>query len=165
MNGTEANRVIEQIAALPLRWEKRGKLRVLMVTSRDRGRWVMPKGWQMDGKKPWHAAEIEALEEAGATGFVSKNPIGHYHYDKLMDDGTTVHCRVTLYPMIVETLKHRWKERNQRKRHWFSPRKAAKLVEEKELSTLLRDVAETRKPSAFIKSIRKPNGLERNRPG
>lgn len=64
MSKSKAKRPIEQIAALPVHWDKNGKLRVLMVTSRDRGRWVMPKGWQMDGKKPWRAAEIEALEEA-----------------------------------------------------------------------------------------------------
>ena len=62
----------DQIGALPVRWDKSDKLRVLMVTSRDRGRWVIPKGWMMDGKKPWHAAEIEALEETGAVGFISK---------------------------------------------------------------------------------------------
>ncbi|WP_439123317.1 NUDIX hydrolase [Marivita sp.] len=146
---------VEQIAALPVRWDKTGKLRILMVTSRDRGRWVMPKGWQMDGKKPWRAAEIEALEEAGAIGFISDTPIGHYHYNKRMDDGTNTHCRVTLYPMVVEKLKRRWKEREQRKRHWFSPKKAAKLVEEPELSELLRAVADNRKTITIIEDMRK----------
>lgn len=131
-----------QIAALPIRWDKNGKLRVLMVTSRDRGRWVIPKGWLMDGKKPWRAAEIEALEEAGARGYIATRSIGHYHYDKRLSGRKRVRCRVTLYPMVVEKLKRRWKESHERKRHWFSPRKAAKLVEEKELSRLLRDLAE-----------------------
>ena len=152
---SKGKQVVDQIAALPVRWEKHDKLRVLMVTSRDRGRWVMPKGWQMDGKKPWRAAEIEALEEAGATGFISKSPVGHYHYDKLLDDGRKVRCRVTLYPMVVENLKPRWKERKERKRHWFSPKKAARLVEEKELSKLLRDIAEERKTIAIIEDMRK----------
>ncbi len=145
----------DQIAALPMRWDKNGKLRILMVTSRDRGRWVMPKGWQMDGKKPWRAAAIEALEEAGAVGFISNTSIGHYHYDKRLDDGTVIPCRVTLYPMVVESLKRRWKERKERKRHWFSPKKAAKLVDEKELSELLLAVAEQRKTMAMIEKLRK----------
>ncbi len=145
----------DQIAALPVYWDARGKLRVLMVTSRDRGRWVMPKGWLMDGKKPWCAAEIEAMEEAGAVGFVSDQPIGHYHYDKRMDDRTIVRCRVTLYPMVVEKLKRRWKERKERKRHWFSPQKAAKLVEEKELSRLLKDLAGKPEMSAVFEKLRK----------
>ncbi len=147
--------IVDQIAALPIRWEKNGKLRVLMVTSRDRGRWVFPKGWMMDGKKPWHAAEIEALEEAGAVGSISKHAIGQFHYDKRYQDKDNIPCRVTLYPMIVEKLKRRWKERNERKRHWFSPGKAAKLVEEKELALLLKELAKNSKTFATIEDLRK----------
>ena len=131
----------DQIAALPLHWDKNGKLRVLMVTSRDRGRWVMPKGWTMDGKKPWQAAKIEALEEAGAVGFIADESVGIYHYDKRLDRKKKVRCRVTVYPMVVDKLKRRWKERKERTRHWFSLKKAAKLVDEKELSSLLRELA------------------------
>ena len=39
--------------------------------------------------------------------------------------------------MLVEKLKRRWKERKERKRHWFSLKKAAKLVDEPELTELL----------------------------
>ncbi|WP_417523649.1 NUDIX hydrolase [Marinovum sp.] len=152
---TEGDGIARQIAALPIRWDKTGKLRILMVTSRDRGRWVMPKGWLMDGKKPWRAAEIEALEEAGALGFVSKRTIGTYDYDKLLADGTSLRCRVTLYPMVVSKLKRRWKERSERKRHWFAPKKAAKLVEEEELSQLLTELAEKPQRRAVIEKLRK----------
>ncbi len=131
----------EQIAALPLRWDKSGRVSILMVTSRDTGRWVMPKGWSMDGKKPWHAAEIEALEEAGAEGRIGDEPIGVYHYDKRLDDGGTLPCRVSVYPMIVKKLKRRWKERQERKRRWFAPKDAAKRVDEAELAELLRSIA------------------------
>ncbi|MEN8656650.1 NUDIX domain-containing protein [Marivita sp.] len=154
MSKSKAKRPIEQIAALPVHWDKNGKLRVLMVTSRDRGRWVMPKGWQMDGKKPWRAAEIEALEEAGAVGFISETAIGHYHYDKRLDDGKKVLCRVTLYPMVVDTLKRRWKESKQRKRHWFSLKKAARLVEEEELSSLLKALTQRDDLRSIIKELR-----------
>lgn len=128
----------DQIAALPIRQDKSGKLYVLMVTSRDTGRWVMPKGWLMNGKKPWRAAEIEALEEAGAVGSISDTEIGVYHYAKRLDDGSKIRCRVTVYPMMVKKLKRRWKERKDRKRRWFSPKKAAKLVNEKELAEVLK---------------------------
>ena len=127
----------EQIAALPLRILKNGNVEVLMVTSRDTGRWVMPKGWEMDGKKPWRAAEIEALEEAGAVGYVSHEAIGSYRYPKILDDGRIMPCTVRVYPMIVEKLKRRWKEKGQRKRHWFSPKDAAKRVAEEDLAALL----------------------------
>lgn len=131
----------EQIAALPVHRDKKGRLRVLMVTSRDRGRWVMPKGWKMDDKKDWQAAKIEALEEAGAVGFVSDKAIGTYHYDKRLENGRAIPCEVTVYPMIVEKLERRWKERKERKRRWFSFGKAAKLVDEPELSDLLKKQA------------------------
>lgn len=110
----------------------------------------MPKGWLMDGKKPWRAAEIEALEEAGAVGSISDFPVGTYHYDKQLGTDRAVHCRVTVYPMSVDRLKRRWKERKERKRHWFSLRKAARLVDEKELSELLRDLA--RNPRKFTEN-------------
>ncbi|MEM9427325.1 MAG: NUDIX hydrolase [Pseudomonadota bacterium] len=132
----------EQIAALPFHRDRKGKLRVLMVTSRETRRWVMPKGWLMDGKKPWHAAKIEALEEAGAVGTISDQAIGHYDYEKRMGRRRLVHCRVTVYPMMVDRLKRRWKERKERKRRWFSLRKAAKLVDEPQLTALLEKISQ-----------------------
>ncbi|MCG6884861.1 MAG: NUDIX hydrolase [Silicimonas sp.] len=152
---SENGKIARQIAALPVHWDKSGKPRVLMVTSRDTGRWVMPKGWLMDGKKPWQAAKIEALEEAGAVGFISDTPIGIYHYDKRLDRRTKVRCRVTVYPMMVDKLKRRWKERNQRKRHWFSLRKAAKLVNEKDLTALLKELAKNPEKLSFVEELRR----------
>lgn len=147
-DGVEAR----QIAALPLHWDRKGRLSVLMVTSRDTGRWVMPKGWQMDGKKPWRAAEIEALEEAGAVGSIGTEHIGTYHYDKILDDGRALNCEVTVYPMIVERLRKRWKERHERTRRWFSPKAASRRVNEPELSALLESL--TQKPKK-VPAVRK----------
>ncbi|MHA6326136.1 NUDIX hydrolase [Roseivivax sp. CAU 1753] len=127
----------EQIAALPLKLTKEGNVEILMVTSRDTGRWVMPKGWEMDGKKPWRAAEIEALEEAGAVGYIGQDAIGTYRYPKVLDGGKIVPCVVRVYPMMVEKLKRRWKEKGQRKRRWFTPKDAARRVAEQELADLL----------------------------
>ena len=143
----------EQIAALPLRWDENGDLRVLMVTSRDSGRWVMPKGWEMDGKKPWAAAEIEALEEAGAVGHISRECIGTYRYPKILDDGRVLPCIVRVYPMIVEKLKRDWKERKERKRRWFSPKAAAKRVNEEELADLLLSLAKKPKKEPAIRAL------------
>ncbi|WGH79674.1 NUDIX hydrolase [Jannaschia ovalis] len=126
----------QQIAALPMRW-RGDKVEVLMVTSRDTGRWVVPKGWTMKGVKPWTAAAQEALEEAGAKGDIAREVFGVFHYDKVMDDGSTQRCRVRVYPMIVEDLKKSWKEEDARKRRWFAPREAAKRVDEAELADLL----------------------------
>jgi 8-oxo-dGTP pyrophosphatase MutT (NUDIX family) len=149
--GTE-HPLAQQIAALPVKWED-GKMRVLMVTSRGTGRWVMPKGWEMDGHKPWHAAEIEALEEAGAVGSIGSEPLGEYHYRKTLDDGTIIPVRVQIYPMVVESLKKRWKERDQRQRHWFSLKGAAKRVKEPELSALLLTLAKRARKKPVIREL------------
>lgn len=127
----------EQIAALPLRWNDDNKVEVLMITSRDTGRWVVPKGWTMKDVKPWAAAAIEALEEAGAKGHIAREVFGTYRYDKMMDDGTAQPCRVRVYPMIVDNLKNDWKEKGQRIRKWFPLSEAADLVDEPELADML----------------------------
>ncbi len=143
----------DQIAALPIRWDEKGRMRVLMVTSRDTGRWVMPKGWPIDGKKPWRAAEIEALEEAGVTGYVSREPLGVYEYVKVMRDGSKVPVRVRLYPLMVRKLKRRWKERDERKRHWFSPKGAARAVAEPCLAELLESLREKPHKQPTIRAL------------
>jgi 8-oxo-dGTP pyrophosphatase MutT (NUDIX family) len=145
----------EQIAALPMRWDDKGDLQILMVTSRGTGRWVMPKGWEMDGKKPWAAAEIEALEEAGAKGYISHDCIGTYRYTKVMNDGKVIPCVVRVYPMIVEKLKRNWKERNQRTRRWFSPKSAARKVNEQELSDLLMSLTKQPRKEPIIRDLLK----------
>lgn len=127
----------EQIAALPLRWNAQDEVEVLMITSRDTGRWIVPKGWTMKDVKPWAAAAIEALEEAGAKGHIAREVFGTYVYDKILGDGTAQPCRVRVYPMIVEKLKDDWKEKDQRTRQWFSLAEAATLVDEPELSDML----------------------------
>ena len=131
----------KQIAALPLQWDGKKQVRVLMVTSRDTGRWVLPKGWLMEATTPWAAAEIEALEEAGAIGYIASETIGFYHYDKILDNGGSLRCRVEVYPMLIEKLKRNWKERRERRRRWFTPKGAAKRVNEEELSDLLRTLS------------------------
>ena len=125
-----------QIAALPLRL-KGGAVEVLMITSRDTGRWVVPKGWTMKSVKPWAAAAIEALEEAGAKGHIAREACGTYRYDKRMEDGEAVPCRVRVYPMIVDKLLSRWKEAAERERRWFPAAEAAGLVDEPERADLL----------------------------
>ena len=129
-----------QIAAMPLRW-KGDDVQVLMITSRDTGRWVVPKGWTMKDVKPWAAAAIEALEEAGAKGHVAREPFGTYGYDKRLDDGTRVPCVVRVYPMIVDRLKSEWKEKDERRRRWFHVAEAAGKVDEPELADLLMQLA------------------------
>jgi 8-oxo-dGTP pyrophosphatase MutT (NUDIX family) len=145
----------DQVAAIPMRWTRDGELRILMVTSRDTGRWVLPKGWFIDGKTPWRAAEIEALEEAGVTGYISRETLGEYTYDKRMPDGTTIPCSVRVYPMIVDKVKRNWKERRQRRRHWFSPEGAAEAVAEPGLTEILAALRDKPRRQPLIRQLLK----------
>ena len=55
-----------QCAALCYRFKKKSlQPEMLVITSRDTGRWIIPKGWPMDGKKSHEVAAREAWEEAG----------------------------------------------------------------------------------------------------
>ena len=127
-----------QFAALPFRETNAAEPEVLLITSRDTGRWIIPKGWPMKGKKPHEAAAQEAWEEAGVLGRIAKKSLGHYEYDKAAADRlSSVRCRVEVFPMKVEAVDTAWPEYGQRRRRWFPPDVAATLVLEKELSELL----------------------------
>src|SRR5918997_3375895 len=109
----------QQVAALPLSQNEAGEVQVLLVTSRDTGRWVLPKGWPMKGKKPHRAAEREAYEEAGLVGRMRKVPLGTYSYEKRLRTGEAVPCEVTVFPLNVEDHRDEWPEMHERERRWF----------------------------------------------
>jgi 8-oxo-dGTP pyrophosphatase MutT (NUDIX family) len=112
-------------------------VQILLVTSRDTGRWVIPKGWPMPGRSPHDAAAREAWEEAGVTGGAEPVAIGQYAYDKLMADGRTVHCIVAVYPVAVRKTSGAYPEKRQRKRRWMTIAEAAAAVQEEALSALI----------------------------
>lgn len=126
----------KQYAALPYRIS--GKtIEVLMVTSRDTGRWVIPKGWPKKRLSPHKLAMLEAFEEAGIKGKVASRPIGHFNYIKRMEKGRDIECRVDVFPMAVNAELDEWPEMNERKRAWFKLKKAAGLVDEAGLCDIL----------------------------
>ena len=108
-----------------------------MITSRESGRWIIPKGWPMKGKAPHEAAAIEACEEAGVRGKVAKMPVGRYTYLKELDDGKVVPCVVEMFQIEVREVKAAFKEQGQRRLDWVSPDEAARRVREIELKSLL----------------------------
>jgi len=126
-----------QVGALPYRLRKDGAVEVLLITSRDTGRWVIPKGWGMKNKTDAQAAAIEAQEEAGMKGVVGKRPVGVYHYSKTLKSGVHAVCLVTVYPLSVKRQLKKWKEQGQRTLQWFTPAEAATQVAEPELAGLL----------------------------
>ena len=140
----EIDEARQQYAALCYRLAKTKKkktIEVLLITSRDTGRWVTPKGWPMANKAPHEVAEREAFEEAGIKGKVSDTPVGNFRYLKRLDDGTSVTCVVEIFPLLVRKAKARFPERDERVRKWASPEEAAEMVDESELKSLLIDFA------------------------
>lgn len=130
-----------QYGALCWRAGREG-IEVLLITSRDTGRWVIPKGWPIDGLSPEASAAREAWEEAGVEGQADTHCLGLYSYDKGLGRGEgpkrqTVPCVVAVYPLQVSALAGSFPEEKQRRRKWFRPRKAARKVAEPELQALL----------------------------
>ncbi|PJI84988.1 8-oxo-dGTP pyrophosphatase MutT (NUDIX family) [Yoonia maricola] len=127
---------IAQVGALCLRDGKSGP-EVLLVKS-SRGRWIIPKGWPMDGHTDAETAKIEAWEEAGLRkGKVSKAPIGGYVTEKRFDDGRVATCHVSVYRIDVKEMTKTYPEATLRKRKWVSLSKAAKKVDDLGLKALL----------------------------
>ena len=129
-----------QFAALCWRM-RRDKPEVLLITSRDTGRWVIPKGWQIAGKDGPASAAQEAWEEAGVEGRIGPAPLGLYAYDKVMTPDKCLPCAVSVYALRVATLARRFPERKERRRKWFTAEKAARKVAEPDLRALLEAVA------------------------
>lgn len=128
---------ISQSAVIAYRKGKKG-LEVLLVTSRDTRRWVLPKGGVEPGLSPAQSAAKEAWEEAGVEGKVAKAAVGSYRYIK-PDLPDTPACTVEVFPMEVTEVLSEWPEKRERRREWLSPQAAAKRVDEKKLKKILRD--------------------------
>ena len=127
----------KQFAALPWRRTPQGVVEVLLITSRETRRWVIPKGWGKKKEPGALAAAREALEETGVAGRIAETPIGKYRYEKLMKTGEPQPVRVEVYPLEVETERKNWPEKTSRDKLWIAADHAARLVDEPELKALL----------------------------
>ncbi|HEY2753420.1 NUDIX hydrolase [Phenylobacterium sp.] len=126
-----------QYAALPWRLDAARQVEVLVITSRETRRWVIPKGWPIKGMKSSQSAAREAFEEAGVAGKVTKRPVGVYAYDKRLKSGRLQHVRVAVFGLEVESEADIYPELGQRDKAWLPLGEAARLVDEPELMVLL----------------------------
>ncbi len=112
--------------------------KILLVTSRGTGRWILPKGWPIDGLESPEAALQEAWEEAGVLkGRTATKPVGTYGYEKGLPGDWTVPVTTVVYPVHVEQLADSYPEVDQRARKWVTPAEASEMVDEPELQALL----------------------------
>lgn len=128
-----------QVAAIPVRRGAEGRLEVLLVTTRETRRWVVPKGWPLPRRPDHEAAAVEAWEEAGVRGTVQADPLGTFAYDKRQKSGS-VPITVSAYLMEVTEEASTWPEAGERQRAWFTTDQASEAVCENGLKDLLRNL-------------------------
>jgi len=130
---------IDQSAVVPFRL-KNDTVEILLITSLQRKKWIIPKGIIDEPMTAREAAGQEAREEAGIKGDVLDIVLGEYSYRKW--GGI---CHVTVFPMHVKKIYNAWPEENLRQRRWFDFEEALKLLEKTELKKLLKNFDKKKK--------------------
>jgi len=105
------------------------RVEICLVTSRTRGRWILPKGWPMHKQTPAAAAAMEAYEEAGLRGEALDICLGIYSYIETLGQCERAHCGDGLSgacPACAERLARKTPAQAQ----MVHPEKAAKKLEE-----------------------------------
>jgi len=138
---------IRQVAALPYKTDDDGKISVLLITSRETRRWVLPKGNPIRGLASHEAAAHEAFEEAGVSGIACPTPLGQYAYWKRRRNGQLRRATVALFPLAVTAEADEWPEQDERELQWFDLPAAAAAVDEPDLSRLIGAFRAPRRPT------------------
>ncbi len=112
-------------------------MQILLITSRETRRWVIPKGNRIKGLASHRAAEVEAFEEAGIAGVACPAPLGRYQYRKNRRDGSARTATVEVFPLAVTNQSKHWPEQDERETRWFSVPEAADAVDEPDLKTII----------------------------
>ena len=142
-------RVKIQFGALPCRLGENGHIQVMLQTSRETHRWVIPKGWPIKGLKPAEVAAREAYEEAGLAGrIIGRRRIGLFSYYKQMPEGPVL-CEVRVFLLWVNGQSKKWPEKAQRETRWFESAEAAALVAEDGLAEIIASVINAKRLRRF----------------
>jgi 8-oxo-dGTP pyrophosphatase MutT (NUDIX family) len=128
----------KQVAALCWRMGLQG-LEVLLITSRNAKRWILPKGWPEPELNAAENAAREAFEEAGVIGKIAPSPVGRYHYLKERREGAGMPVSVDVFALAVTKQLDDWPEKGQRSMIWVPLDQAAAKVSELGLRAVLKD--------------------------
>ena len=116
-----------------------GETEVLLVSSLDRRRWIIPKGWPIAGLTAAQAAMQEAWEEAGVAEGRTVASLGRFSYQKKLRHGAITRVSTKVFAIEVSVLKDDFPEALERQRIWVTSDAAADMVEEPELRRMLAD--------------------------
>jgi 8-oxo-dGTP pyrophosphatase MutT (NUDIX family) len=130
-----------QYAALPYRVDGSARTEIMLITSRERRRWIIPKGWPHKGRPPHRSAAREAFEEAGVVGKVRRRPVGTFSYRKRHKNGSFTVCEVRVFALRVRRQSRKWPEKNEREFQWLPAARAAKQVKDPHLGEIILRVA------------------------
>jgi 8-oxo-dGTP pyrophosphatase MutT (NUDIX family) len=136
---TRTNPMIRyQCGALPFSITADGEVRVLLVTTRGKRDWIIPKGWPIRNLTPGATAAREAYEEAGVLGaIIGEEPIGFYRYEKRSNSRKAAIHEVSVFLFAVERQLRKWPEKAQRETRWFPPAEASTIVAQAGLADIL----------------------------
>jgi 8-oxo-dGTP pyrophosphatase MutT (NUDIX family) len=128
----------KQFGALPFRMRD-NDVEILLITTRKKRRWSVPKGWPIKDSTPQQTAATEAYEEAGVRGAVGKKKVGRFSKRRVKKKESVI-CDVQIFPLEVRHRQVNWPEKQQRSRIWVAPRKAIRLVRKGGLRRAIRNL-------------------------
>ncbi|WP_242650938.1 NUDIX hydrolase [Yoonia tamlensis] len=114
----------------------------VMLVSSSSGRWILPKGWPIDGLTACEAAKQEAWEEGGVKKAAANNASAQsFLGQKRFDNGSVIPCEVKVFSFKVKKLSDNYPESERRDRIWATPARAAELVDDPGLKALIGNFA------------------------
>jgi len=121
-----------QSAVIPYLAED-GNTQIVLVTTRKKKKWTLPKGIVEPDLTPEESALQEAYEEAGIEGAIQGGIFDTFQYNKW--GGT---CFVQVFLMKITQWHESWSEDHYRSRETFSPDKALQVIGRKEMQPVLK---------------------------
>ena len=145
-----------QVAALCWRHspKRNSQIEILLITSLNSKRWILPKGWPEAELSLADNAAREAFEEAGVTGKVGTQPVGTYHYLKEKKDGGGMPCTVEVFALAVTKQLDDWPEKNVRDLAWMPVEQAAAQISEPGVRQILRNFGKQHLPAKAARARR-----------
>lgn len=121
----------KQSAVIPYRFQK-SVLEILVVSTRKKKNWTIPKGIIEPGLSEKKSAEKEAFEEAGVRGKLLTKKVGNYSYKKWGDV-----CNVNVYGLEVDVILDDWEE-DFRDRKWAEVKDLDRYITNNNLITIIK---------------------------